>query len=535
MIKYGGEGDTIPESNKVRLANIEKVQAVIFISESFKDANGNTHEDIIQKFNVGLERYCTGDVLTPGWSLGDGYVARLPWFKSEATPKIPTIPISYRDGKELVKRLNKGGVKFNDGWYSGDSNKRSGILLKISNIEKQAQLIWNIVASIEGREQSEKGIIIGAPRDSTCFGTASSNTGTVALLELIKIFAALQRKYNWVPARTIMFASFDGSEYNLAGLTEWVEKSKDALTKGVYTYIDISDLVSGDQLNINSHPLLQGLIHDVLKKVNNQDNKNFYDIYKDQNSGKDDIFYNLVELKNYIPFISLLNIPSLEIKFKSSSPSFPINSCFDNFENFEAFKFDPEMTKLKQIVEILARVCFELVEAPILPLNFGDFGNSLTKYVVQLEHTINTQISKVSQPNKPVVHFDKIKFAISKFLIGAKRLGDWKANWKQFISESGDVEPTFLALNRWKQNEMFIEFNHKFLAKDVKHERPGYLNLLFGVPFLGTQRDIGHNKELNIFPNVFDYLEVEDFGRAQYVIDYIAELIDHSAEDMLRM
>lgn len=539
LIKYGG-GD-IPDSNKVSLATLIGASAIVFISTPYIDSEGNRHEDIIEKWNVGLERYSTGDVLTPGWSSGEGYVTRLPWFKSESTPKIPTIPISYADAKEFLKKIGEKGAKFDDGNYSGDASGIE-IELQINNEPRPTHQIWNVVGSIEGREQSNKGLIIGASRDASCFGTLSTNTGTVVLLELVKIFTAMQRKFNWSPARSIYFISFDGSEYNLAGLTEWIENRKDQLKDNGYTYIDLSDVITGDELQINAHPLFHEVIRKVLQKVKTEgDDQLLYDLYKSQNNNKDDIPFNLIELKNYIPFINFLNIPSMEIKFTSSETNpekrYPKNSCYDSFQNFEALKIDSDMKKHKVLVELFSKLILELVESPLIPFNFNDLSNKLHDYEQSLENYANEIIAKDKKTTKPIIHYERLTEAISRFKQASGILEDWNVSWREFLKNSGNMEPTLVAMNRWKQNENMIGFGGKFIKKDLKSRRPGYVNALFGVPYdapsfisSGNMKD----KNFNIFPGVKDYLDDGDYARAQSEIDNVAQFIEAAAVELQR-
>ena len=101
LVKYGGK---IPEANKVYIAQEHKVKALVFITPKFH-ISGQDVDDVIQNQNVGLTRMSPGDILTPGWSSENAYVTRLSWDNSETTPKIPTIPISWRWGS-FIKEIN---------------------------------------------------------------------------------------------------------------------------------------------------------------------------------------------------------------------------------------------------------------------------------------------------------------------------------------------------------------------------------------------------------------------------------------------
>ncbi|KAK6465885.1 hypothetical protein DFJ63DRAFT_35847 [Scheffersomyces coipomensis] len=539
LLNYGG---STPESNKVRIAQQLQVKAIIFISPQFEhDINGQkiTYDDFILKENVGLTRMSPGDVLTPGWSSEDGYVTRLPWFRSDTTPKIPTIPISHKDGHQFLIKLQDKGFKFDDGHFSGtsqdDTNNSPKIKLEIQNEQRPTHQLWNVVGSIQGREQAEKGIIIGAARDSLCYGTISSNTGSAILIELVKVFASLQRKYNWTPARSIYFVSFDATEYNFAGSAEWIENRKDYIKKQGYAYIDLSDAVSGDLLSIKSHPFFHKLIKKTLKKIQTDDPNNkvdLYELYKQQHNGKDDISNNLIEQKNYIPFINLVNVPALEIKF--TGKKYPKNSCYDNFENFKAMEIDPTMTKHKHILEIISLLTLELAESPLIPYDFMGLADSITKYQSDLERYFNDIVKKMNKPNVPQMHYDAITRANNALKTTARRYEEWTKSWEQYILESTGIEPSLLAMDRWKWNDNMVEFNQQFIEKDVKPRRPGYLNMLFGVPYAAPEVDDG-KYEWNTFPSVRDYGYEGDFGRAQHEIDHISSILMNAADRYIEL
>ncbi|KAK6456659.1 uncharacterized protein RJT20DRAFT_33464 [Scheffersomyces xylosifermentans] len=544
LIKYGGP---MPEPNKVHYAQENKAKAIIFLSPKIEfgaDGSKAEHSDVIQKFNVGLTRISPGDVLTPGWSSEGGYVTRLPWFKSQTTPKIPTIPISWKDSEVFLSKLKDTGVQFDDGFFSGDGSNAPSIKMKISNEERANHQIWNIVGSIQGREQAEKGIIIGSSRDSACFGTQSANTGTIVMLELVKVFTSLQRKFNWSPSRSIYFISFDATEYNLAGSTEWIENRKESLKKEGYTYIDLSDAVTGDDLSIKANPFLHEVIKNALRKVqsdvskrddnneNNDDRKkiSLYDLYKKQNKGKDDISNELIESKNYIPFINLANVPSMEIKY--SGKKYPRNSCYDNFETFENSQIDPNMDKHHQLVEVLSLVTLDLAETPIIPYNFNDMQFRLGQYARDLSDYANEIAQKLNQPNKPQMHFESLFSAIDVLKISGARFQDFSNSWKQYVIGSADIEPSVLAMNRWKWNDNMLQFNQKFILRDVHPRRPGFVNILFGVPYLAPENSDGKH-QWNSFPSIRDYLSQGDFGRAQHEINLLANLISQAAHEFL--
>lgn len=521
LIKYGGN---VPEGNKVHLAEKNGAKAVVFITSKYKLADDTEIDDVIQRENVGLMRMSPGDILTPGWSSEGGFVTRLSWDKSETTPRVPTIPVSWRDGETLIKKLNNG-YSYDD-FSSGDGS--SPVLqMKISNTNRPVHPFWNVVGSIEGREQPEKGIIVGSVRDSACYGTMGSNTGTVGFLELVKILTSLQRKYQWVPSRSIYFVSFDATEYNLAGATEWIENRKEALRKEGYLYIDMSDLVSGDELQIKAHPFLKESLRHALDKVKpDEGGKSLLKLFSEQ---KKSIGNDFLEEKNYVPFINLVNIPSLEVKFKGKT--YPKGSCYDTFENFENWDIDKSMSKHVQLVELLSRVIIDFAESPFIPYNFLDLSKLLLEYILDLQRFADSTPKDMNV--KPILHYKNLNLAIDALKRVSLKFVSWHTDWKSVITASGGAEPPILAMERWAWNDNMVKFNEEFIRRDAQPKRSGYVNALFGIPFLAPET--GNDFQWNSFPQIRSEIMDHNFSQAQDQIDRLAKMIEQAAEDFINL
>lgn len=531
LIRYGGD---FPEANKVQLAHEHGVRAVVFITPQFelgKKGNAEKVDDVIQRQGVGRARVSPGDVLTPGWSSQDGFVTRLPWFKSETTPKIPTIPISYLDGEKLLARLEKSGASFGD-YHSGVRSTASDRLLRVlvGDNEWMIHQIWNVVGSIEGREQSQQAIIIGAGRDAGCFGTMGANTGTVVLIEMMKVFTALQRQWSWSPLRLIHFVLFDATNYNLAGSTEWVESTKELLMKQGYTYIDLSDAIAGNDLQVQSHPFLSDVINQALSKVKQLDKKSLLEVYRSKHGDK--FPYEMLRLRNYLPFINFVNMPAIEIRF--TGYKYPENSCYDSFERFESAEIDPKMEKHAQLVEVLSLVALELAESPIIPFNFLNLVARVEDYKKDMERYINEMIEAGSKKARPTIHYEGLANSINILESAARAIHKWYEAWANYLQESADMEPSMLALNRWKWNENLIRFNEYFIQRQTKPKRAGYRNVLFGVSYAApveAQKDHSWNS----FPQVRDNAYSQQYGEVQKEIDNLANAIAYAAEQVTRI
>lgn len=523
LIKYG----KIPASQKIMSAEMRSAAGVLFISDPEESAYTM---DSIQRDGVGVFKEVPGDLLTPGWASAPN-TDRLAWDDAPSSPKTVSLPISWDDSLHLFKSLEGKGVK-NDDWritlngktyemWTGASSDEVHMVNK--PVERSAKPIWNVIGRITGREQYDKGIIIGAQRDSSCFGAVNPNTGTTVLLELVRLFAKLQSTYNWSPLRSIYFVSFDATNYNLAGSTEWAETKVRELRKEGYAYIDLSDAVSGDSLEVNAHPLLRNVILSSLDEVSESSSNatlletQFQERHSDISPVKD---YN----KNLLPFQAYLGIPSMEIKF--SGKSYPKDSCLDTYDSFVDNNIDPEMEHHKTLVELLAKIVVKLVEEPLIPFDLSNYVHSLDHFVKDLRKYGETI------PGYKGNELDTS--AITSALLKMKNIGieyeGWVKAWKEIVSSDREQEPSLLTVNRWTWNLKLTLFEKRLLSNTGMPLRPWYKNLIFGPQFW---QPASQTFESGTFPGVRDALRAQNFKLAKEQLNYAADLLAIAADSFV--
>ena len=86
------------------------------------------------------------------------------------------------------------------------------------------------------------------------FGASDPLTGQVALMSEAKALGALYRS-GWRPARTIVYASWDGEEPGLLGSTEWAEAHAAELKRKALIYINTDNNGRGFLCAAGSHEL----------------------------------------------------------------------------------------------------------------------------------------------------------------------------------------------------------------------------------------------------------------------------------------
>lgn len=134
-----------------------------------------------------------------------------------ALPKIPSLPLSYRDALPLLQSLR--GIGLNSALFDSTENwvgsldieywtGPGNVMVNLNNdVEYKITPIWNVIATIEGTTDKHETVILGNHRDAWVFGAVDPVSGTVALLEVARSFGKLL-KTGWKPRRNIVFASW---------------------------------------------------------------------------------------------------------------------------------------------------------------------------------------------------------------------------------------------------------------------------------------------------------------------------------------
>ena len=161
-------------SEQIMAAEKFKAKGVIFISEPMGDDG-----DVVQTKSVAIPQYGTGDALTPGW-YGSATANEIDPNDSKSLSHIPSLPISHNQGKKLLSFLGDEGVKFENGIFSGKLDKVQ-IDLEVEHAIRDHHAVDDIIGKLEGREQNDKAIIIGASRNSVSYGSTYPNYGTCLL------------------------------------------------------------------------------------------------------------------------------------------------------------------------------------------------------------------------------------------------------------------------------------------------------------------------------------------------------------------
>ena len=130
-------------------------------------------------------------------------------------PKIPVVVISANEAAALKSAMRGAGP--------GPATVRIAV-----DMDQGLRPIYNVVASLKGRDQPDRRIMLGTHHDAWTFGGVDPGTGAAALLEVAKGLGTLA-KSGWRPARTIDIAFWDAEEFGLVGSTEYAEQFRATL------------------------------------------------------------------------------------------------------------------------------------------------------------------------------------------------------------------------------------------------------------------------------------------------------------------
>ncbi|CAI8502492.1 unnamed protein product [Hanseniaspora opuntiae] len=345
--------------------------------------------DDYYKVKDGYKAYPEGPARNPS-SLQRGSVLFLSDLQENVTdieniiPKIPSVPCSYASIKPILETLNGHGLtcdKMNTlskdkDWcngaiegltYStGPAPAELELTLKVENIQDYGiKTIYNVMGNLSigvGQPKTERGyILIGAHRDTWSAGGADPESGTTAILEILRALKFLQDTYAWLPKTNIVFASWDAEEYGLIGSSVYASTHAKDLMSNALAYLNVDVACSGSALKVHSSPLLNEIIKKSLSRVSYPKdpslnlNEHFF--------GSNERIGSLGSGSDYTGFLEHVGIPSLDIGFAAGpeDPAYHYHSNFDSYYWMSTFQ-DPDYEYHNAISQALGAMLLELSE-----------------------------------------------------------------------------------------------------------------------------------------------------------------------------
>ncbi|WP_199096304.1 transferrin receptor-like dimerization domain-containing protein [Dyella sp. ASV21] len=366
--------------------------------------------DGVQRGSVADMQQYPGDPLTPG--IGSTPDAkRLALKDAKTILKIPVLPISYADATPLLQSLT--GDVAPAGWrgalpltyHVGPSNAPVHLTV-LSNWGQKP--VYDVIATLKGSTEPDQWVVRGNHHDGWVFGAWDPLSGNVALLAEAKAIGTLY-KQGWRPKRTLVYASWDGEEPGLLGSTEWAETHAKELQQKAVLYLN-SDTNGHGFLNAGGSHSLQHLVNEVAAGVADPETKaSVLDRMRARllvdGNGKDarpstkedaavaekggDVPIGaLGSGSDFSAFLEHLGVASLDLGFGGENDSDGVyHSAYDSFDHYVRFG-DPTFQYGVALSKVAGHIMLRTADASVVPLRFGDFSDTLDRYVAQLHKLI---------------------------------------------------------------------------------------------------------------------------------------------------
>ncbi|KAF1842399.1 Zn-dependent exopeptidase [Cucurbitaria berberidis CBS 394.84] len=533
---------------KVKAAQEAGVAGVLVYSDPADDGfkKGNPWPDgkwrpgdSVQRGSVAQTNMIMGDVLTPGKSSAKKQ-ERISKDNNPALPKIPSLPLSWKDAQKLLQSLKGSGEQLpddwvggvpdvGDKWFSGHPDTSPKVYLQNYQDEVEQQRITNVFGSIKGSEDPGRKIIIGNHRDSWCFGAADPGSGTAIMLEVMRVLGLL-RAQGWHPLRTIEFASWDGGEDNRIGSTEYVEANADTLREGAIAYLNVDIGVTGDKLWASGSPIFQHAWSRVLDRLTDpHENKTLKELWENHDGRID----NPNAASDDVPFLSIAGTSSMNFGFtsdsKDSHASNPMTgSCYETL-NWMAKYVDPDFQYHHLLAQIWILLILELAQEPIMPMKIEDYARALQEEGQKLLDWTETTASGYD-----IEIFQPLVDSLSMFKKKADDFHKWETYWYNQVYATGGFETQAVTLQRVLHNAKISRFESDLLdlprGKDdhSEHGLPGrdqYKHAIFAP-------SANNALEAAVFPFARDAIEKKDWDAAAKMIKKTADILNRAAEGL---
>ncbi len=374
-----------------------------------------------------------GDPLTPGYGAVEG-APRIAISEAKTILRIPTLPISWGDAQHFLSAL--GGPVAPRGWrgalpmtyhVGGGGGVSVHIVVQSSWDQKP---LYDVIAVMKGAREPDQWVIRGNHRDGWVFGAEDPLSGQTALMEEAKSLGAMARA-GWRPARTLVYASWDGEEPGLLGSTEWAETHAAELQSKAVVYIN-TDGNNRGVLSAETSYSLRRLFDQAAASVVDPEtgvsvrDRAMAEIQvralasdaspelkaraKDAAGGGDLPVGDLGSGSDYTPFVQHLGIASINFGFDGEGQSGGVyHSAYDTFEHYDRFG-DPGFAYSVALAKTAGRLVLRAANADLAPFQFGDLAATVAEQVEALKKLATTQREHAVTVNRLL---DEKAFALS--------------------------------------------------------------------------------------------------------------------------
>ena len=395
---------------KALTAEREGAAALLIYSDPAEDghARGKVYPDgpwgpesHIQRGAITYDYIVPGDPTTPGWASVPGAKHIAPE-EARSLPKIPALPLSWRDAKPLLENMN--GAEAPKDWQGALPIKYrlTGAVTAHVKVDMDTSLqTYTVVeARIRGSELPDEWVLLGNHRDAWVFGGVDPSSGTASMMELTRALGEMKER-GIRPRRTLVACSWDGEEYALTGSTEWGEQFADDLKKKLVAYLNVDESVAGAATTAGPEGLsfspaavasLAPMLVEASKDVRAPSGKSLYEAWRatskrDDKASAPPLDSALVETRigsgsDHTVFLNHLGRPVINLGFSGDYGVY--HSMYDGHYWMENIG-DPSFEYHVALTRIWGLVALRLANADVLPFDFGFNAMAMNYFLTELE------------------------------------------------------------------------------------------------------------------------------------------------------
>jgi N-acetylated-alpha-linked acidic dipeptidase len=462
-------------------------------------------ESHIQRGAITYDYIVPGDPTTPGWASIEGAEHIAP-SEARSLPKIPALPLSWRDAKPLLENMN--GAEAPKDWQGAlpITYRFTGsvkVHLRV-DMDTSIEPYTVVEARIRGSELPDEWVLLGNHRDAWVYGGVDPSSGTASMMELTRSLGELKRR-GIRPRRTIVVCSWDGEEYALTGSTEWGEQFAGDLEKKLVAYLNVDESVAGAATTAGPEGLsfspaavasLAPMLVEASKDVRAPSGKSLYEAWRatrmrDSKAGSPPFDSALVETRigsgsDHTVFLNHLGRPVINLGFTGDYGVY--HSVYDDHYWMEhigdpAFEYHVALTRIWGIVAL------RLSNADILPFDFGFNAASLEQFLRELEQKRKIEERRLS--------LKRLHARIAEF----EKTGSLLRDAVTRDLQSGSASPEKLQ----RLNEQLLQVESNWLDPSGIPGRPWFRHLLYSSRYTYAHLE---------FPGLTEAVEKQDWKLA---------------------
>lgn len=436
-------------------------------------------ESHIQRGAITYDYIVPGDPTTPGWASVPGAKHIAPE-EARSLPKIPALPLSWRDAKPLLENMN--GPEAPKGWQGAlpITYRLTGAVTAHVKVDMDTSLQpYTVVeARIRGSELPDEWVLVGNHRDAWVFGGVDPSSGTASMMELTRALGEMKQR-GIRPRRTIVVCSWDGEEYALTGSTEWGEQFADELKKKLVAYLNVDESVAGAATTAGAEGLsfspsavasLAPMLVEASKEVRAPSGKSLYEAWRatskrDAKASAPPLDSALIETRigsgsDHTVFLNHLGRPVMNLGFSGDYGVY--HSMYDDHYWMEHIG-DPTFEYHVTLTRIWGLVALRLANADVLPFDFGFNGAALDNFLTDLKekNKINPHKLKLKKLHERIGEFEKagnqLRQTVEKGLASGGASPDkiQRLNQQLLQVESNWLEPGGIPGRPWFQHLLY--------------------------------------------------------------------------------